>query len=226
MKKTRHLYLFLSPAMGLPAVEYFFENGLFKKLNVHLVFSNTAYFSKRKFYNPVLISDFIKFRKTKHKISQQYKKYSSNIIFTNNFNDSQIAKNIPANSLGLSIGFNQIFNQNTINKFSAFVNLHPSLLPYYKGPTPLKWCLKNKEVTTGWTIHEIDIKIDSGKILYQSPIEIKNKSVVMLQNEIVEAAKVILLQYLESKINNTHFKPKRLEAKQYYKMEVGYRSFL
>ncbi len=44
-------------------------------------------------------------------------------------------------------------------------NLHPSLLPAYRGPDPLYWQLQNRESDTGLTLHEVIDKIDSGDIL-------------------------------------------------------------
>jgi methionyl-tRNA formyltransferase len=52
-------------------------------------------------------------------------------------------------------------------------NVHPSLLPRYRGPAPLYWALKNHERTTGVTIHYIDGGVDTGDIVTQEsfPIE-------------------------------------------------------
>ena len=52
------------------------------------------------------------------------------------------------------------------------LNLHPSLLPKYRGPTPLYWILKNRERRTGVTLHFLDEGIDSGDIVYQTAFPI------------------------------------------------------
>lgn len=52
------------------------------------------------------------------------------------------------------------------------VNVHPSLLPRYRGPNPLFWVLANGEHETGVTIHLIDHGIDSGAIVAQERIAI------------------------------------------------------
>lgn len=54
----------------------------------------------------------------------------------------------------------------------ASVNVHPSLLPKYRGPNPYMQVIKNQEVFTGYTFHLIDEDFDSGAILYQKSVEI------------------------------------------------------
>ncbi len=48
------------------------------------------------------------------------------------------------------------------------LNLHPSLLPSYRGPTPLFWQLRAGERETGVTLHLMDSGVDSGDIVAQS----------------------------------------------------------
>jgi methionyl-tRNA formyltransferase len=52
------------------------------------------------------------------------------------------------------------------------INVHPSLLPKYRGPSPLQWAVWNGEKETGITIIRMERKMDAGAILYQekSPI--------------------------------------------------------
>ena len=51
-------------------------------------------------------------------------------------------------------------------KFSS-INIHPSLLPYYRGPVPTAWTIENGEKYFGITIHLMDEGIDTGDILVQ-----------------------------------------------------------
>ena len=46
-------------------------------------------------------------------------------------------------------------------------NLHPSLLPKYRGPAPLFWQLRNKERDTGVSLHEVTGQLDAGNIVTQ-----------------------------------------------------------
>ncbi|MCP5066963.1 MAG: hypothetical protein GY946_10385, partial [bacterium] len=53
------------------------------------------------------------------------------------------------------------------------INIHPSLLPRYRGATPVFWTLANGEGSTGVTAHLIeDEKVDSGRIVWQDSLEI------------------------------------------------------
>jgi methionyl-tRNA formyltransferase len=52
------------------------------------------------------------------------------------------------------------------------INLHPSLLPAYRGPTPTAWCLANGETETGLTAHVLTEQFDEGPILLQRRVPI------------------------------------------------------
>ena len=52
------------------------------------------------------------------------------------------------------------------------INIHPSLLPEYRGPVPTAWAILNGEIETGITIHLMDKSIDTGKILVQKKFPI------------------------------------------------------
>jgi len=52
------------------------------------------------------------------------------------------------------------------------INVHPSLLPAYRGPAPGYWMLRNGERIAGVTIHLMDERLDTGDILLQAAFEI------------------------------------------------------
>ncbi|HAW49537.1 TPA: methionyl-tRNA formyltransferase [bacterium] len=52
------------------------------------------------------------------------------------------------------------------------INLHPSLLPKYRGPAPISWALIQGETKTGITIAEISTGIDDGDIILQKEVDI------------------------------------------------------
>lgn len=58
----------------------------------------------------------------------------------------------------------------------GIINVHPSLLPKFRGPTPVQSALLANENTTGVTIIKIDNQIDHGPILSQKEIEIKKEN--------------------------------------------------
>ncbi len=53
----------------------------------------------------------------------------------------------------------------------GFLNLHPSLLPAYRGPHPLFWLFRQGEQETGVTLHFMDEGLDTGDIALQSPVQ-------------------------------------------------------
>jgi methionyl-tRNA formyltransferase len=55
------------------------------------------------------------------------------------------------------------------------INLHPALLPYYKGINVISGVIYNKEKITGLTLHKMDEKVDSGKIILIKKINITNQ---------------------------------------------------
>lgn len=54
------------------------------------------------------------------------------------------------------------------------VNIHPSILPYYRGPVPTAWAILNGEKEFGITIHQMDREIDTGVIYVQKKYIIKD----------------------------------------------------
>ena len=63
-------------------------------------------------------------------------------------------------------GYMRILNKNFINRFNKkIINIHPSLLPKYKGLDTFRKVLKNNEKLTGCTVHYVNNRLDSGKII-------------------------------------------------------------
>lgn len=66
------------------------------------------------------------------------------------------------------IAFGRIFRQNFLDLFPlGGINLHPSLLPLYRGPSPLSEAIKNGDAATGISVQKVALKMDSGDILLQ-----------------------------------------------------------
>ena len=84
-------------------------------------------------------------------------------------------------------GFMKILSKNFINKFKGkILNIHPSLLPKYKGLNTHKRALNNKEKYSGCTVHFVNSRLDSGKIILQKKIKIsKNETVTSLSKKIL-----------------------------------------
>ena len=71
-------------------------------------------------------------------------------------------------------GFMKILSKSFIKNFKGkILNIHPSLLPKYKGLNTHKRVLLNKEKYTGCTVHFVSPNLDSGKIIMQKKIKVK-----------------------------------------------------
>jgi methionyl-tRNA formyltransferase len=72
-----------------------------------------------------------------------------------------------------SIYYRKILPKSIIKSATQFcINIHPSLLPEYRGPIPTYWAIKNGEKECGITIHKIDEGIDTGDIFCQKRFDI------------------------------------------------------
>ena len=73
-------------------------------------------------------------------------------------------------------GFMKILSGNFIKKFKGkILNIHPSLLPKYKGLNTHERALNNKEKYSGCTVHFVNSRLDSGKIILQKKVKILKK---------------------------------------------------
>ncbi|PDH21426.1 MAG: phosphoribosylglycinamide formyltransferase [Pelagibacterales bacterium MED-G42] len=72
-------------------------------------------------------------------------------------------------------GFMRILSKNFIKNFKGkILNIHPSLLPKYKGLNTHQRAINKKEKFSGCTVHFVSSKLDSGKIILQKKVRIKS----------------------------------------------------
>ena len=84
-------------------------------------------------------------------------------------------------------GFMKILSKSFIRNFKGkILNIHPSLLPKYKGLNTHQRAIENKEKYSGCTVHFVNSKLDSGKIILQKKIKInKNETPNSLAKKIL-----------------------------------------
>jgi folate-dependent phosphoribosylglycinamide formyltransferase PurN len=69
-----------------------------------------------------------------------------------------------------------ILSKNFIKKFNGkILNIHPSLLPKYKGLNTHERVIKNKEKFSGCTVHYVNSQLDAGKIIMQKKVKVSIK---------------------------------------------------
>jgi formyltetrahydrofolate-dependent phosphoribosylglycinamide formyltransferase len=92
--------------------------------------------------------------------------------------ESKILINLKNNNISFIClaGFMKILSKKIINTYkNKILNIHPSLLPKYKGLNTHKRVIKNKEKFTGCTVHLVNSKLDEGKIILQKKVRILKK---------------------------------------------------
>ena len=85
------------------------------------------------------------------------------------------------------------------------INIHPSLLPKYKGYKDLdthRAVILNNEKYTGYTLHVVTKKIDSGRILLQKQCRVLTDDPEILKKEVQELEKDCIVEYIDRYTNN------------------------
>ena len=121
----------------------------------------------------------------KHKIKKKIFKYSDKKFF-----EKKSLKELKKNKINFIClaGFMKILSKNFIKNFKGtIINIHPSLLPKYKGLNTHQRALDNKEKYSGCTVHYVNSKLDSGKIILQKKVKIKkNETVKGLEKKVLK----------------------------------------
>ncbi|MEO0271207.1 MAG: methionyl-tRNA formyltransferase [candidate division WOR-3 bacterium] len=99
------------------------------------------------------------------------------------------------------------------------INLHPSLLPKYRGAAPLERAMMDGEKETGFTFFIMDEGIDTGKIIYQEKIEILEKTRGEIESIIAEKAMSIFPE-IYSKYKKGEIKPKPQKGESSYAKKI------
>jgi len=106
-----------------------------------------------------------------------------------NLGENKLLSDLKKNNIEMIClaGFMKILSKNFIKKFKGkILNIHPSLLPKYKGLNTHKRALNNKEKYSGCTVHFVNSRLDSGKIIIQKRVKIlKNDTESSLAKKIL-----------------------------------------
>jgi len=162
-----------------------FISGTGSNLKSLIKFSRTA-------KSPISI-DFIISNNSKAKglnYAKIYKIKKKVFSFKNkNLSEKKLLYTLKINNINMIClaGFMKILSGNFIKKFKGkILNIHPSLLPKYKGLNTHKRALSNKEKYSGCTVHFVNAKLDSGEIILQKKVKIsKNETEASLAKKIL-----------------------------------------
>ena len=104
------------------------------------------------------------------KISKKVFKYKNKLIAEKKIISEMKNKNIKLICLA---GFMKILSKDFIKSFKGkILNIHPSLLPKYKGLNTHQRTITNREKYSGCTVHFVNSRLDSGKIILQKKVRI------------------------------------------------------
>jgi len=141
-------------------------------ISINLIISNTSYAKGLKYSKKYNIQKKVIFFKNKKLAEKKIFK----ILFKKNINLICLA------------GFMKILSKNFIKKFKGkIINIHPSLLPKYKGLNTHKKAIENNDKYAGCSVHFVTPKIDSGKIIMQKKVRIKkNDTIYSLSKKVLK----------------------------------------
>jgi phosphoribosylglycinamide formyltransferase 1 len=127
------------------------------KFKISLIISNKSYAKglnyAKKFKIKKKIINYLNIKKAEKDIIAELKKHRIDLICL--------------------AGFMKILSINFINNFNGkIINIHPSLLPKYKGLNTHQRAIDNKEKYSGCTVHYVNSKLDSGRIILQKKVKI------------------------------------------------------
>ena len=169
---------------------------------------NLIKFSKKK-NSPILIVLIVS-NNPKAKGLRFSKKYNiKKMIFKSKVqikNENNILLYLKKNKIKLIClaGFMKILSKNFIKKFQGnILNIHPSLLPKYKGLNTHARALKNGEKFSGCTVHFVSSKLDSGKIISYRRVKIsRNDTPTTLAKKVLKHEHILYPKAIEKLLSN------------------------
>jgi methionyl-tRNA formyltransferase len=121
--------------------------------------------------------------------------------------------------------FDQIVNARTLAiPRHGFLNIHPSMLPAYRGPEPVYWAIADGAESTGITLHRAVPKFDAGPVLAQVAVPVKDTDTAgTLTRRLVDAGTVLVGFALRGLLADSPGKPIDPAAGS-YRPSVGHRA--
>ncbi len=166
---------FLISGSGSNLIKILKKNNINKDFKVIAIISNNNISTKiksyvGKFYKDVLVKEY------------------QRALQKENFNNTKII---------FSVGYMKVIEKRIINNFDV-INLHPSILPKYKGLMTQKRMLINNEKYYGFTIHKVSTELDEGKIISHKTRKIKTKN----ESELLKKHKSLEHQFVYKQLTN------------------------
>ena len=154
------------------------------KINIAVFISGTGSnlkslikFSKLK-KSPIIIKMIISnnYKAKGLRYANIYKIKKKIFDFKNTLSEKKVINELKKNDIHLIClaGFMKILSKTFIKNFKGkILNIHPSLLPKYKGLNTHERAIRNKDKYSGCTVHFVNSRLDSGEIIKQKKVRIK-----------------------------------------------------
>jgi len=106
---------------------------------------------------------------------------------------------------GVLVAYGKIIPQSIIDLFTpGIINVHPSLLPKYRGPSPIESAIANRDTETGVSIMQLDSKMDAGPIYTQTRQSLTGKETKFeLYDKLFHEGTSLLIKNLPNIINGS-----------------------
>tara|TARA_Y100000741_G_scaffold127046_1_gene95777 strand:- start:344 stop:922 length:579 start_codon:yes stop_codon:yes gene_type:complete len=138
------------------------------------------------------------------KYAKIYKIKKKIFDFKNRLSEKKVIFELEKNNINLIClaGFMKILSKNFIKTFKGkILNIHPSLLPKYKGLNTHEKAINNKDKYSGCTVHFVNSRLDSGKIINQKKVRINKfdtpktlaKKILVQEHKLYPAAIIKIL---------------------------------
>lgn len=123
----------------------------------------------------------------------------------------------------ISVMYEKLLDENFINSKRSCFNFHPGVLPEYRGSGAYSWAIINEEDFAGVTLHEVDVSIDHGNIIYIAKFPISSSDTAgtlfsKAEDTIFEMFKMWFHRLLLGKF--TSYPQNESNARTYYRKDL------
>lgn len=162
MTKKINICFMGSPKFSLETLDILNKN---ENINVSLVVSGKDKKRNRNKFKPTVIKQYA--------LDNNLEVLTPDSVNTDEFINILKEKEI---DFIVVVAFGQLIKENLLKEFkNKIINLHPSSLPKYRGPSPVQFSLLNGDKTTHASAMLIEKGMDSGDVLYQKEVDIKDE---------------------------------------------------
>jgi len=125
--------------------------------------------------------------------------------------------------IGVLVAYGKIIPQNVIDMFKfGIINIHPSLLPLHRGPTPIESVILQNSKNTGVSVMSLSAKMDAGPIIAQKELPLNgSESKKQIAESLLSLGSQLLLSAIPKLIDGTLLPTKQIESLASYDNKIS-----